>query len=191
MASQGIGVERRLIVVPRMYTEEEMILATGGEISEEVKAEIERFWLNLEEKLSKFGRIHKIYRDMVTADGDGGAEQLSAMDPHNFRVVKSLMEKGAKLVGTEDPLLIREAEAWVGVMAWGSPSALELFRDNLRDRNRYIADRIEETLKPGEVGVLFIDPSRDVVLPKGLEVIRIESGSVEFVKALMSGKKVE
>lgn len=191
MADRGVREGRKLVIVPRMYTEEELILATGKSIPERVKDEIKGFWANLEEQLSRLGRIDKVYRDMITAEGEEGVRQLSAMDPCNYGVVKPLLEGGAKLMATEDPLLVKEAEAWVGAMAWGSPSALELFRDNLKDRNRYIAERINETLRPGEVGLLFMEPSRELQLPEGLEVVRIESGSLDLLKALLGGKKVE
>ena len=182
---------RRLIYVPRMYTMEEIMLATGRKVSEDVKEEIEGFWHNLENQLSKFGRIDKVYRDMITADGEEGAQQLSMIDPYNFEVVKALLGKGAKLVRTEDPLLVKEAEAWVGSMARGSPSAVELFRENLRDRNNYISKRIDETLKPGETGILFIEPSRELKLPQGLEVVKVSSDSLDFLKRLIGGKKVD
>ncbi|MGC8850117.1 MAG: hypothetical protein ACP5QI_06560 [Candidatus Bathyarchaeia archaeon] len=191
MADQGVGGGRKLIIVPRMYTEEEIMLATGKRISMRVKDEIKSFWSNLEEQLSKLGRIDKVYRDMITADGDEGIRQLSTMDPYNYRIVKSLLERGAELMATEDPLLVEEAEAWVGTMALGSPSALELFRDNLSDRNRYIAERIDTTLGRGEVGILFIEPSRNVEFPEGLEVLRVELGSSDLLRSLIGGKKVE
>lgn len=189
--AEGKDEKRRIIYVPRMYTVEEIMLATGRKVSEAVKGEIKSFWRNLEGRLSKFGRIDKVYRDMITADGEEGIQQLSIIDPYNFEVVKALLKKGAKLVGTEDPLLIKEAEAWVGSMAWGSPSAIELFRENLKDRNNYISKRIDETLKLGEVGILFIEPSRELEFPQELEVVRVRSDSLDFLKKLIGGKKVD
>ena len=191
MAEGKSEKRRKLIYVPRMYTVEEIMLATGGKVSEDVKERIKGFWRNLEGQLSKFDRIDKIYRDMITADGEEGVQQLSIIDPYNFEVVKALLEKGAKLVKTEDPLLVKEAEAWVGSMAWGSPSAVELFRENLKDRNSYISGRIDETLKPGEVGVLFIEPSRELKFPQELEVVRVKSDSLDLLKRLIGGKKVD
>jgi hypothetical protein len=49
----------------------------------------------------------------------------------------------------------------------------ELFQENLDERIGYISDRIEQTLKGNEVGVLFLEPNLRVELSKDIKIIRM------------------
>lgn len=126
----------------------------------------------------------KVYQDGLPAEGEL-AERIIAEGARggsrNFQIVQRLMERGAEVRRTEDPALLRrEYECLRGLVRAGS--ALARLRAYLRykarkggllaARDRFIAARIDETLKPGETGVLFLGAHHDVLsrLPPDIEV---------------------
>jgi pheromone shutdown protein TraB len=85
------------------------------------------------------------------------------------------MEQGAKLEGTEDPkLLLKEYE-----MLKNTQKTIHAAKNDeqkaqmlLRERDAFIAQRIKNTLKEEEVGILFIGLMHrvDEVLDSGISV---------------------
>ena len=76
----------------------------------------------------------------------------------NHRLLKLLKGRGAAIMGTESlSLLLEEYQA----VKEGRASP-ELVRRSLDARDRYVANRINETLAHGEIGILFIGAAHDV-----------------------------
>jgi hypothetical protein len=103
--------------------------------------------------------VHEIVRDLVTKGSK------------NYQILIRLMEKGAAVMGTESPeLLIKEynlvkkAFATSGECADDrTDSSRQAESDNLlKQRDTYIAQRINSTLGAGETGVLFLGLLHDV-----------------------------
>jgi hypothetical protein len=97
--------------------------------------------------------VHEIVRDLVTKGSK------------NYQILQRLMEKGATVMGTESPeLLIKEYN--LARQEFSAPGERAGDRtDNagnaekdtlLKQRDTYIAQRINSTLGAGETGVLFI-----------------------------------
>ncbi|MDP1558426.1 MAG: hypothetical protein Q8K59_08290 [Nitrosomonas sp.] len=79
----------------------------------------------------------------------------------NHRLLLELMERGAKLMGTEDPsLLVAEyrlhLESGSDAPHLDSIQQQEQSNNLLAQRDRHIAARINATLLSGEVGLLFL-----------------------------------
>ncbi|MBI2216621.1 MAG: hypothetical protein HYU51_04925 [Candidatus Rokubacteria bacterium] len=90
---------------------------------------------------------------------------LAQAGSRNHQLLLSLMSRGAVLMGTESPdLLVEEYQlALEGLAAEdsdaaapGTPEREARSRALLARRDRYIAARINESLRPGEIGLLFI-----------------------------------
>jgi hypothetical protein len=97
--------------------------------------------------------VQEIVRDLVTKGSK------------NYQILQRLMEKGAVVMGTESPeLLIKEYN--LAKQAFAAPgertddrtdSARHAEKDTLlKQRDAYIAQRINSTLGAGETGVLFL-----------------------------------
>ena len=97
--------------------------------------------------------VSEIVRDLVTKGSK------------NYQILLRLMEKGATITGTESPeLLIKEYH--LAKKAFAGPGARENDRTDsgrhaesdilLKQRDAYIAQRINSTLGAGETGVLFL-----------------------------------
>lgn len=166
---------RTVYLVPRMYTVEEVQLILFR-VPDDYSGKLDEFWSYVEDKLALVReRVKHVYRDMVTRGGVEGLAYVKEVDERCYRVIEMLVNSGAQLEATEDAALIAEAESWVSLMkATGLGSAvMELFKENLEERNRFIAKTIAETVKVDEMGVLFLEPTRRVELPEDFKVIKV------------------
>lgn len=115
-----------------------------------------------------------IYQDGLAAEGEVGrriVNEAARRGSKNYRLVQELLDKGAGLHRTEDPVLLWREHQNVIARVKQEPSE-ERSRDSrdpldgtdrlLEERDRFIANAISSTLKPGEVGVLFIGAYHDV-----------------------------
>ena len=149
-------------------------------------AAVDDLWRRIERWAETLGpALHgvRLYQDGLPVCGKEAqiVEDLATRGSVNHRLLRRLAARGATIMGTEDPrLLVREYEllrAALGVAtgaasgAGQSPGASDPARERtsdtdarrdaasrelLAERDRFIARRIDETLRPGERGVLFI-----------------------------------
>jgi hypothetical protein len=106
---------------------------------------------------------------------------LAASGSQNHQILLSLAERGASIVGTECPALLLEEYALVHQSLARllsadtdrlTPEQEEQSQQVLEKRDRYIARRVDETLKPGEVGLIFLGllHSLERFLPPDIEL---------------------
>ncbi len=120
------------------------------------------------------GQGLKIYQDGMVADGEIGkkiVEEGVKSASQNYELVSRLIKDGAVLVKTEDFNLVKEErDRLIAIINARSPlqklAALvkyKLIKNRLlKKRDKFIAQRINETLKDGERGVLFIGAFHNV-----------------------------
>ncbi len=166
---------RRLLIVPIVHTSAELgsegqqnradfVARHGDLLWAEREAKIEHYWLNVRDAVLglPIGLDQvKVYQDSLP-DGPGADRLVDDMAGHgnspNHRVLQLLKTRGASIIGTESlSLLMEEYQAIKDGRA--SP---DLLRRSLEARDRYIANRIGETLAEGEIGILFIGAAHDV-----------------------------
>lgn len=95
---------------------------------------------------------------------------LAAGGSRNHRLVRQLMERGGELMGTESAELLVEEyqlqkellEQGVDMPAAEAEENRRLAAEILVRRDRFIAERINETLAPGETGVVFLGLVHDL-----------------------------
>ncbi len=165
---------KTLLLVPRMYTETEFKTLTAS-LPEDFKQKTGEFWDYVNARLAMFsGRLNKIYRDRVCTAGNEALNQLRSMDSENYKAAKDLVDNGASIIATEDPILVGESEAWVEMFKSQQLDTvvLELLQQNLEERAKYISKRIDETLEDNETGVLFIEPDLHVEFGNDFRIIR-------------------
>lgn len=152
---------------------------------------IENRWCQIEAAIENLDLNHdavRLYQDGLPVCGHEPAivEELARAGSRNHRLLMKLMEKGARLTGTEAPdMLLEEYELARQVLVsletrQVSPAARkqqELSKCLLERRDCYIARRIAETLKPGETGLLFLGllHSLDGRLPPDICVRKFDS----------------
>ena len=92
-------------------------------------------------------------------------DELAGKGGRNHQLLVELMERGAILMGTEDPALMvaeyRRIQKLLHAAERHAPdSIVETLRQEgdaiLRGRDAFIAHRIDTTLQEGEMGILFL-----------------------------------
>lgn len=167
---------RRLVHIPIVHSDADLGSAAAavrqayvenkGEAAwKESRQAVARFWHAVETAVERIGADAanlRLYQDGLPVCGfeDRIVRDLARHGGANYRILAKLAARGAKLEGTEDPdLLRREYELIMARTAAGGVekdrSAGHL-RELLEHRDRFIAQRIDRTLREGETGLLFL-----------------------------------
>ncbi|MDD3472032.1 MAG: hypothetical protein PHS86_04540 [Syntrophaceae bacterium] len=138
---------------------------------------VDKFWDQIAEII--FGldlekSVIRVYQDGLPVVSDGKEreiiERLAESGSRNHALVVQLLKRGAVLMGTESiELLMAEYELTQKLLErtstptrGGAKKILERQDDLLKQRDQFIADRINQTLRPGEIGILFLGLLHDV-----------------------------
>ena len=99
-------------------------------------------------------------------------EELANRGNRNYQLLLELAKKGATIMGTEDPKLLIEERARHHLIVNQTDVAAPAYDELVEQRDESIAQRIDSTLKEGEIGLLFIGALHRVVerLPKDIQV---------------------
>jgi hypothetical protein len=172
---------RRLIHIPVIHTAADL-----GSLSEHVRAHytkicgptawgqrehlVRAIWNDIQQNVDGLHLEYpktRIYQDGLPICGfeERIVRELAQAGSSNHQLILRLMERGATLMGTEDPgLLVQEyelqkrrlAQAAAGETA-GEPAAGEEHPDEiLQARDAFISKRIADTLLADETGLLFL-----------------------------------
>ncbi len=191
---------RKLIYVPIIH-----ISADLGEFSSEISKRgksltSEEGWKGHEKTLlgfwdsidHYFERLEvknlKIYQDGLVADEEMGQKIISEgkkKGSRNFEIVSKLINRGAQLVKTEDFSLVKKEYDYLMKILKSKKKIKKIldvliykFRKIklLKERDEFIAQNINDTLKQGETGILFLGAEHEIVprLSKDIEVVEIK-----------------
>ncbi|MBU2704763.1 hypothetical protein KCM76_02150 [Zooshikella marina] len=164
-------IKRHLFYFPIVHSVQDMG-SLASHVKEKHKAKdnrnhmesIARFWDLVEDEalsLVPCKSTVRIYQDALpVCDHEQQiVNDLVKQGSRNHAIVLHLMEKGAQVMGTESPdLLLEEYHLAKRVMEQGGQSitdekaAIEI----LHKRDQFIAERINNTLAAGEVGIVFL-----------------------------------
>jgi hypothetical protein len=144
-----------------------LVKELGPQFLRKKETAVESLWHSIETTLAKiqlpYGRV-RIYQDGLPVCGKETeiVNQLANVGSRNHRLIAELAKKGATIMGTESAeLLIEEYRrvkqilAESGAMAKDDP-AIDAGAALIEKRDRFMAERIDRTLQPGEIGLLFI-----------------------------------
>lgn len=173
-------MNRKLIYIPIIHTEADMGRLKGpvrraalqklGLRGLKNKANlIDKIWTEIEKTVEglalSFEKV-RLYQDGLPVCGNEPAiiADLAAKS-RNHRLLMRLMDKGAVIMGTESPeLLLEEYALAKKILSAGgtiNTTKIEAHKKPVSDsllkrRDQFIADRINDTLCPGETGILFL-----------------------------------
>ena len=189
-----IAASRRLIWVPILHTPEDL-----GELRESARGmhsrrrgrgaweayarAAGRFWLEARRRIERLGLARpttRLYQDALPECGfeEKIVRELAAKGGANYRLLVDLMARGAMLTGTESPRLLAEEYELQRAILTGVPpvDAVERAAALLDARDRFIARRIDETLRAEESGVIFLGMAHSLTgrLPDDVAIERID-----------------
>jgi hypothetical protein len=161
---------------------------------------VDILWDNIESMLGEIDLSDtklRIYQDGLPICGRETdiVNELASAGSRNHRLVGTLAKNGATIMGTESgELLIEEYQRVKQLLAQSSsaPRAVRTIDAGttlIQKRDRFIAERIDQTLQTGEIGILFIGMLHSVqrYIAKDITVIMTSPLSG---KAAALGRKV-
>lgn len=180
--SRAPRVGRKLTYIPIIHTQQDMgnlgeavkkaYLNKVGRVGWKRKQDVvNKFWEMVSLVVSRLhveGSTTRVYQDGLAVTSDGSeievVKKLADSGSLNHRLLLELIRRGAILMGTESiELLLEEYEITRKILE--SPQSLnkssekqirESQDDVLKRRDRFIANRINETLGEGELGIVFL-----------------------------------
>lgn len=184
-----VPAPRRLYYVPIVHTQEDL-----GSLAASAKAQTtarqgsaawegkQRLGTELWDRITAWAAslpedLHgfRLYQDGLPVCGSEEqiVRELAAHGDRNHGLLVELMRRGATLMGTESPLLLREEYELAQRLLTGPAGRLPSDPHGLLSRrDSFIAFRIAQTLQPGETGILFIGALHRVagLLPGDIDV---------------------
>ena len=161
----------------------------GQEVWQKHKGAVSSFWDSIGQFFDALDvKGFKIYQDGMVANGADGLRIIRegiSQGSKNYEIIGKLLQRGAVLVKTEDLVLVKQEYAYIAKIAHSkSPKEKEVWSLRykvaqgrlLRQRDDFIAKRIEVTLGEGETGILFIGAYHDILsrLPEDIQVVQVK-----------------
>ena len=203
-ASPETRTHRSLLWVPIVHTQEDMgqllglvkdqyVRRAGPATWEAHVKTVEAFWTEIRRMIEELGldagRV-RLYQDglPVCDHEERIVRELAQQGSVNHRLLVNLIDRGARLTGTESPqLLVQEYELNRRILGRDQPTRPNSLQARaiqaeakrlLASRDQFIADRIAETLQPGEQGLIFLGMlhSLDKRLPADIRVTTLRPG---------------
>lgn len=182
---------RKLFYIPIIHTAEDL-----GSHSAEAKKEyitryglskwrdhievVGKFWQDLRETLLALPVDYKnvkLYQDSLPVCGRELkiVEKLAHDGNINHQILLELAKRGATVMGSEDPKLLIEERRRIIENVVADP--VNIYDDLMEQRDNYVAQRIDTTLKDGEIGLLFIGALHRVAerLPNNILVLNFSA----------------
>jgi hypothetical protein len=172
---------RTLIVIPIIHTETDMgtlarairritIRRVGRRGWKRNADVIGQMWLDIRSAVGRWKlpwKTVRLYQDGLPQCGREAeiVTELAGAGSTNHQLLLELMKQGATLMGTESPdLLVEEYRLIKQMIAAKTPEDTAKLqarhvaksRSLLGRRDQYIATRVNESLRPGETGILFL-----------------------------------
>lgn len=176
--------KRKLYLVPLIFSSED----APPEYVERFNLyweQVSQHIANLESKISK---VSHVYHEAIALAGENGLEVMEKLNPSSCQIVRDKCQGGAVLEATEDKELAEETMDWERCILMGFISqkvakmVTEFYVEVLRKRYDYIAQKIDETLKPDEVGILLIQEGHLVQFPPDIEVFSVSPPALDEIR---------
>lgn len=180
--------KRKLFLIP-IYALYPGVPAEGQQLLDRYWSEVRDHIHNLERSLSTV--VH-VFHETLFADGDEGMQLIESLNPKGYSFIQAMCSSTATLEITEDKALVEEHMDWQRCISTGLTSekvlniALEGYRETTQKRYEQIGARIEETLKDGEAGALFIREDHRVQFPADVQVFYIAPPALDTLKRWMN-----
>lgn len=174
---------RRLYFVPVIYA--------GSDSPEEYLEKYNRYWNQVEDQVSslelKLGRVSRLYHELVTVSGEGGVKTIKELNGKSYDVVVNRLDKGAQLEAIDADDLLAEIMDWSRCLTIGLQNrkvfsqVYESYLEASQKRNEGVIKKIDETLGPDEIGILFMREKHDLQFPNDIRVFYVAPPSLDEI----------
>ncbi|MHB8085490.1 MAG: hypothetical protein ACYDHZ_06670 [Dehalococcoidia bacterium] len=174
---------RKILQVPLVYA--------GKDSPADYVELFDKYWQQVNEIVNKLenslGTITVIYHETVNTDGQEGLQLLEGLNPKSYELVCTRCKDGKNLKCIEDTKLLEEVMDWERCLMMGFMSdkvatkVYEFYGEASRKRYQYISKAIDETLKDGDVALLFIREGHMVQFPKDIDVFSVAPPALDEI----------
>lgn len=175
--------ERKLYLVPLLFA--------GKDSPADFMERFDLYWRQVSEQMasqeSKIGSVRRIYHESIAVGGEEGLKVMEMLNPSGHKIAQEKCEAGAIMEATELAELADECMDWercllMGFLSRGAHEKIsQLYREISKQRNEYIAQRIDETLGANEVAILFIREGHMVQFPQDIQVFMVAPPALDSV----------
>ncbi len=182
--------QRLLLYVPVMHSREDMgifgVNLPNPGVDFQMRSE---YWRSLADKLKNLSlkwNTFKVYQDGLPDTDLWIVNQIiEKVQSPNFELLRWMISQGATVLGAESSALLKQEHDYIAAIFSANTSvALKSARREyashaaalLKSRDQYVASRIDASLTPRDVGLLFIGKAHHVAqeLPEDILVMRID-----------------
>ena len=175
--------KRKLYLIPLIFS--------GEEAPSEYVAKFNLYWQQVSEHIAnleaKIGKVSHIYHESIILAGEDGLKAMEKLNPSSCHVAREKCQSDAVLEATEDKELAEESVDWERFILMGFISqkvaemVSQFYVQALKKRYEHIAQRIDETLKADEAGMLFIREGHMVQFPQDIEVFSVAPPALDEI----------
>lgn len=174
---------RKLLQVPMIYA--------GKESPPDYLELFDKYWQQVKEQTARLearlGSITKIYHEAIVISGEEGLQVLESLNARSHEITSGKCKEQATLECIEDKELLEEVMDWERYIVMGFHSekvagkVYEFYMDALRKRYEHIGKVIDQTLKDGDVGLLFIKEDHMIQFPSNIDVFTIAPPALDEI----------
>ena len=176
--------KRKLYLVPTFFM--------TPDAPQEGQQLLERYWSEVRDHVNSLEgsleQVSHVYHEAVFSEGEEGMKSVEQVNPKGHPFIKAMCQSSARLETTEDRAMLEEGSDWQRCIAMGLMSekvlstALEGYQSATSGRFEHIGNRIDETLKENEAGVLFIREDHRVQFPADVQVFYVAPPALDALK---------
>lgn len=174
---------KKLYLVPLIFS--------SDDAPAEYKERCRRYWEQVAEQLTnlegKIGRVKRVYHESISVSGEEGMKLAEKINQSCYQIAKSKCDNEATFEAVEDGELLEEVIDWERCLLLRFASAKvagkvsEFYTETSRKRYEFMANRITETLKDNEAGLLFIREGHRLQFPRDIEVFSVSPPALDEV----------
>ncbi len=159
------------------------------------------YWKQVDDQISdlelKLGPTNRIYHELVSSAGEDGLKVLKNLSEKSCKITNKRVKSGAQLEATEDVELLTEFMDWNRCLAIGLQNQkvlgkiYESYTEASKNRNEFISNHIDETLKVDEIGILFMGENYKIKFPAGVEIFYVSPPALDEIKRWLRNQEVQ
>ncbi|RPJ60572.1 MAG: hypothetical protein EHM12_06065 [Dehalococcoidia bacterium] len=174
---------RKILQVPLIYA--------GKDSPAEYMDLFEKYWKQVDEMISKLenslGSITVVLHETINAGGEEGLKMLATLNPKSHGIICARGKGEEKLKCIEDTELLEEVMDWERCVVVGffsekvAKTVYDAFTEASRKRYQQLGKTIDETVKDGDVAVLFIREGHMVQFPHDIDVFSVAPPALDEI----------
>jgi hypothetical protein len=175
--------DRKILQVPLVYA--------GKESPADYLELFEKYWQQVVEMITKLenklGGATVVYHETVSAAGEEGLKMVETLNAKSYAIAAERCKPKNILLCMEDTGLLEEVMDWERCLMIGFLSekvakvVYDSFSEASRRRYQQIGKTIDETLKAGDIALLFIREGHMVQFPQDIDVFSVAPPALDEI----------